>query len=313
MSAYAPIVLFVYNRPDHVRETWRALQACPEAAESELFVFSDGPKNDRAVLQVEAVRTTVQELTVSLPFGKVTVVESPVNKGLAKSVIDGVTAVTKSHGRAIVLEDDCRVSPHFLTFMNRCLDFYEKDTTVGAIAGYVPDLKLPSDYTADVFATYRSCSCGWATWADRFANVDWELAEFAAFCTHPEWIKRLNLNGDDRFLRLYRQVKGNGSSWSVRFGIHLVKNDWLTVYPRYSYIENIGCDASGVHSTADDAVKMAVELSRAVADPHPVPVKPEPEIQKIMKRHYSDGLLSTIKRRAATAWYVHKVKRHYKG
>ena len=113
-------------------------------------------------------------------------------------------------------------------------------------------------------------------------------------------------------MRLYRQTQGNGTSWSVRFGMHLVKNGWLTVYPRYSYIENIGCDASGVHSTAEDADKMAVDLDRAIKDPRPVPVTADPTIQNIMKKHYSDGLLSTLKRRAATAWYVHKVKRAHK-
>lgn len=308
MSACAPIILFVYNRPDHVKETWTALQACPEARESHLYVFSDGPKNEKAVSAVESVRATVSELTNVLPFGQVTVVESPVNKGLAASVIGGVTEVMKAQGRAIVLEDDCRVSPHFLTYMNRCLDFYATDSSVGAIAGYVPTLNLPADYTADVFATYRSCSCAWATWADRWADVDWELSNFGAFCSDPANIKRLNLNGDDRFLRLYRQTMGNGTSWSVRFGMHLVKNNWLTVYPRYSYIENIGCDASGVHSTEEDADKMAVDLSWAIEDPKPVPVTADPTIQKIMKKHYSDGFVSTVKRRAATAWYVHKVK-----
>ena len=309
MSACAPIVLFVYNRPDHVRETWTALQACPEAGESHLYVFSDGPKNENATSAVLSVRATVAELTEALPFGQVTVVESPVNKGLAASVISGVTEVMKAHGRAIVLEDDCRVSPYFLTYMNRCLDAYATDASVGAVAGYVPTLSLPADYTADVFATYRSCSCAWATWADRWDGVDWELKGFGDFCSDPANIKRLNLNGDDRFLRLYRQTLGNGTSWSVRFGMHLVKNNWLTVYSRYSYIENIGCDASGVHSTAEDADKMAVDLGRAIADPHPVSVTADPAIQKIMKKHYSDGFLSTVKRRVATAWYVHKVKR----
>jgi hypothetical protein len=92
--------------------------------------------------------------------------------------------------------------------------------------------------------------------------------------------------------------------------MHLVKHNWMTVYPRYSYIQNIGCDASGVHSTAQDADKMAVDLSRAVADPIPVPVTADPAVQKIMKKHYSDGFVSTVKRRLATAWYVHKGKKH---
>ena len=42
----APIVLFAYNRPEHLRRCIASLQANALAAESELFVYSDGAKGD---------------------------------------------------------------------------------------------------------------------------------------------------------------------------------------------------------------------------------------------------------------------------
>jgi len=303
---YAPVVMFVYNRADHFKETYEELSACEEAKYTDLFVFSDGAKNETAREAVEAVRTFAKDLKSRKDFKSVNIIESPDNKGLAKSIIDGVTEVINEYGKVIVLEDDCVCSPYFLSYMNKCLDYYENNKKIGAVSGYVPTIPFPEDYESDIFTAYRSCSWSWGTWKDRWVNVDWELKDFAEFCKNPKLIKKLNSNGNDRFMRLYRQTKGNGSSWSVRFGAHLVKNDWLTVYPRYSYIKNIGCDESGVHSKSEDAEKMAVDLTKAIAVPEISDIELNKKIQKTMKKHYSYGFVSDIKKFIATTLIVLK-------
>jgi len=304
--SYAPIIIFVYNRADHFIQTYNALAACKEAKESELFIFSDGAKNEAGKEKVNDVRAAVAAIKDSGDFKSVNVTASPVNKGLAASVIAGVTEIINKYGKVIVVEDDCKVSPLFLGYINSALSYYERNKNIGSIAGYTPMIDLPDYYKKDVFAAYRSCSCTWATWADRWANIDWELKEIKDFYKSPKLIKKLNSNGSDRFIRLYRQTKGNGSSWSVRFGAHLVKNDLITVYPRYSYITNIGCDESGVHSKTDDAEKMRVDLSKSIKNPVLTDVEIDKRIQKIMKKHYSYGFVSEIKKFIATALIVIK-------
>ncbi len=304
--SYAPIIIFVYNRADHFIETYNALASCKETKDSDLFIFSDGAKNDAGKEKVNEVRTAVAAIKNSGDFKSVTVTESPVNKGLAASVIAGVTEVINRYGKAVVVEDDCVVSPHFLSFINNALDYYENNKKIGSIAGYTPMIDLPDNYKNDVFAAYRSCSCTWATWKDRWEGVDWELKEIKDFYKSPKLIRRLNSNGSDRFIRLYRQTKGNGSSWSVRFGAHLVKNNLLTVYPRYSYITNIGCDESGVHSKSEDNEKMRVDLSKAIENPVFTDVEIDKRIQKILKKHYSYGFISEMKKLIATVLIVIK-------
>lgn len=309
--SYAPIVLFVYNRADHFSKTYAALSKCAEAKESELFIFSDGAKNEKAENGVEEVRAFAHSVKNSGDFKRTEIFESPMNKGLAVSVINGVTNIIEKYGKVIVVEDDCVVSPYFLSFMNNALDYYENNKKIGSIAGYTPVIDYPDDYKNDVFAAYRSCSCSWATWEDRWQGVDWELKEISDFYKSPKLIKKLNSNGSDRFMRLYRQTKGNGSSWSVRFGAHLVKNNLSTVYPRYSYITNIGCDESGVHSQTEDAEKMRVDLSKAIESPEFCNVEIDGRIQKIMKKHYSYGFVSDAKKFIATVLIV--IKERIKG
>ena len=304
--SYAPVAMFVYNRADHFKETYEALAKCQEAKNTDLIIFSDGAKNEKASEGVKAVRTFAREIENRNDFKTIKIVESPENKGLAKSIIAGVTKVINEYGKIIVLEDDCACSPYFLKYMNKCLGFYSNNKKIGAISGYAPQIEFPEDYKEDIFTAYRSCSCSWATWKDRWENVDWELKDFSEFCKNPGLIKKLNSNGNDRFMRLYRQTRGNGSSWSVRFGAHLVKNDWLTVYPRYSYIKNIGCDESGVHSKSEDAEKMAVDLNKAIKEPDISDIEFNKQIQKIMKKHYSYGFVSDIKKLIATTLIVLK-------
>ncbi len=305
---YAPVAMFVYNRVDHFKETYEALSKCKEAKYTDLIIFSDGAKNEKTAEAVDNVRAFAKKIKNEKHFNTVEIIESPVNKGLAKSIIDGVTKVVNKYGRIIVLEDDCACSPYFLNYMNRCLDFYENNKKIGAVSGFSPAIEFPEEYKSDIFTAYRSCSWSWGTWSDRWENVDWELKDFAEFCKNPVFIKKLNSNGNDRFMRLYRQTKGNGSSWSVRFGAHLVKNDWLTVYPRYSYIKNIGCDASGVHSKIEDAEKMAVDLSKSIKALKITNVEINKQIQKAMKKHYSYGFVSDIKKFIVTTIIVIKCK-----
>lgn len=306
---YAPIVMFVYNRADHFTQTYEALAKCPEAKNSILYIFSDGAKNDNAKPQVEQVRQTAKGFAEKNDFKQLVLTESPENKGLAKSVINGVTNVIDKYGSVIVVEDDCVPSPYFLRYMNRALRFYKNDKSVGSIAGYTPPITFSESYHLDVFAAYRSCSWGWATWKEIWNKVDWNLTYMRDFYNNPEMIKKLNSFGSDRFVRLHRNAVSNANSWSVKFGAHHIKNDLLTIYPRYSYISNIGCDETGVHSKSVDAEKMRVDLNKAIPNPTLEKVTINPEIQKNFKKHYSGGIISDIKRYLATKYIVQKEKR----
>ena len=43
-AVLTPVVLFAYNRPDHLRRTVAALAANELAADTDLIIFSDGPE-----------------------------------------------------------------------------------------------------------------------------------------------------------------------------------------------------------------------------------------------------------------------------
>ena len=68
----APIVLFVYNRPDHTKQTIEALQKNELAKKSELFIYSDAAKNENAEKKVNEVREYIKSID---GFKKITIIE----------------------------------------------------------------------------------------------------------------------------------------------------------------------------------------------------------------------------------------------
>lgn len=248
MTTCAPIVVFGYNRPNHLRQTLGHLAQADGALQSDLWLFCDGPKPGSDPARIEAVRSVAFDPAWTKRFKSVRVEVSRVNKGLAQSIIGGVTLVMAEAGHAIVVEDDLLVAPDFLRFMNDCLEFYRNDPKVGSITGFSPLAQLPVGYPHDVIAIPRNSSQGWATWADRWQEVDWSAHDAQKIWEDPLLRRRLNAAGSDRANRLLRQLGGQIDSWSIRFGLWQIMTDRITIYPRQNRILNIGYDGTGVHS-----------------------------------------------------------------
>lgn len=238
----APIALFVYNRPSHTRRTVEALLKNYLAAESDLIVFSDAPKNDEALETVHKVREYIRTIT---GFRSINIIERDKNRGLANSIIDGVTTIVKERGRVIVLEDDLVTAPYFLSFMNSALDAYQDDGRVMHISGYM----FPID-TAGLKETFflRITSCwGWATWDRAWERFEKDTKKLLKEYTEQR-IKSFNMDGA---FNIWAQVEQNDigliNTWAVYWYASAFEAGGLCLYPAISMVNNIGFDNSGEH------------------------------------------------------------------
>lgn len=250
-SLPAPIVLFVYSRPESTQLVVEALRKNKMALESELYVFSDGWKGDSDKDKVIAVRDVIKKVD---GFKKVHLVERPANKGLACSVIEGVTEVINKHGEAIVLEDDIITSPMFLSYMNHSLQKYRDESKVFSVTGYnIPYHRLPAlrDYKDDVYFGYRSHSWSWATWKDRWEGVDWGIADRDAFFSDKKAVARFCRGGGDLAHMLRLQLDGKIDSWAIRFVYAQFRASAFCVYPKYSLVDNIGFGVDATHCQSE--------------------------------------------------------------
>jgi hypothetical protein len=245
----APIALFVYNRPEHTKQTLEALRSNLIANQSDLFIFSDGSKLDEHREAVGEVRLLIRNVT---GFKNVSLIERTDNLGLARSIIDGVTSLIDQYGKAIVVEDDIVTSPYFLSFMNEALTIYENVDKVKHISGYMFPVNL-SDAVEDTFLLRMASCWGWATWRRAWADFEPDAKKLLNEIESRELVFNFDIQGSIAYRSMLGdQVAGKINSWAVRWYASIFLQNGLCLHPKYSLVNNIGHDGTGEHCNAND-------------------------------------------------------------
>ena len=239
-SALAPVALFCYKREDHLIKTVRALIDNFGAENTDLFIFSDGPKVNDDIEKVAAVRTFLETIK---GFRSVTVVVAEENKGLQQSIVDGVQRVLNEFNRVIVLEDDIITDKTFLRFMNGALENYQDDCRVWSVSGFSYINYNPKG----VYFLKQPMCWGWATWSRAWENFEPSFKKEYNLNT-IDWLRFNYFNNFDYFGQYLKNKKGILKSWYIFWYLHNFTNNKLTVYPGNSLTENIGFDGSGTNS-----------------------------------------------------------------
>lgn len=263
MQNPAPIALFVYNRPQHTERTLKFLQQNELAAESRLYIFSDGAKTKQEEDKVAEVRSIINNVD---GFKSVKVIERKSNAGLANSIIAGVTQLINDYGKVIVFEDDLITSPHTLTYFNDGLTRYKEEEKVMHIGAYMYPVKAES--LPQSFFYRAATSWGWATWARAWKhfepNIDTLLSQFDS--------KKKSAFSIDNTMNFWKQMQefknGKNNSWAIRWYASIFLKGGLTLNPSQSLVNNIGHDGSGVHSGIND-------IYNVIINPKPIVEFPE--------------------------------------
>ncbi|RZL19701.1 MAG: glycosyltransferase [Pedobacter sp.] len=262
MQTFAPIALFVYNRPQHTARTLKFLQQNELAAESRLFIFSDGAKSDEDRKLVEEVRDLIKGTD---GFKSVEIIKRSENMGLANSIIAGVSKLVADYGQVIVFEDDLISSPYTLTYFNESLKKYRTEDKVMHIGAYMYNLK-DADLPETFF--YRAAtSWGWATWDRAWKHfepdIDKLMGQFDAGKKRAFSIEHT--------MNFWKQMqdfkKGKNNSWAIRWYASIFLKGGLTLNPSQSLVNNIGHDGSGIHSGINDIYNVIINPKRITQFP----------------------------------------------
>ena len=240
--SYAPILLFVYNRPEHTRRCIESLLKNSLASESNLFIYADGAKDSTQQEAVNEVRNYIRSIQ---GFKQITLIERSENWGLARNIIDGVTTQVNRYGKVIVLEDDLVVAPYFLQFMNDALEVYKNEPRVGHIQAcdFTQDSSLPA-----TFLIKWTGSWGWATWDRAWKHFNPNGNELLQELEERKLTHVFDFNGKYGFTRmLRRQIEGKNNSWAIRWNASLFLKDILSLNVGRSLVQNEGFDGSGTN------------------------------------------------------------------
>ena len=246
---YAPVLVFAYNRANHLRRTLQALSANVGVENTKIYVHVDGPKTEDEEITRDEVLSVLEEFKSGLVDE---VLIQHTNKGLSRSVIDGVSEMFERHDRLIVLEDDIVSSSAFLEYMNRCLSIYEHSPKIMSVSAYLPD-RISREVSGrlsdgDVFLVQRSSSWGWGTWRKSWEKADW-FGNENGFHNATAAAKRVfGRLGRDLIQMVELQTEGLIDSWAIRWAWAHYRNGSFALTPVRSLVENIGFDGSGTHT-----------------------------------------------------------------
>ncbi|HXH98622.1 MAG TPA: hypothetical protein VNI52_00005 [Sphingobacteriaceae bacterium] len=277
MQQFAPIALFVYNRPEHTRRTLKFLKENLLAEESRLFIFSDGARHTDQQEKVKEVREIIKTAD---GFKSVEIFERQTNFGLAASIIDGVSKLVNEYDKVIVFEDDLITSPYTLQYFNDALTRFADEERVMHIGAYMYPLN-PQDLPESFF--YRvATSWGWATWKRAWKefepDVNVLMRQFDS-----KMISEFSVNRTMDFWRQMRQYKsGKNNSWAIRWYASIFLKHGLTLNPSQSLVNNIGHDGTGIHSGINDIYNVVINPKPITR--FPVVIAEDPSAHEAIKQ-----------------------------
>ena len=103
MKTLFPIVITLYNRPEHTKKLLDSLKKCLDSQKYKYYIFCDGPKNKNEKKKINQVRNLVKNFS---KFFNVNFYFKKKNDGLVKNILNSIQFVMKNNDAAIVLEDD---------------------------------------------------------------------------------------------------------------------------------------------------------------------------------------------------------------
>jgi hypothetical protein len=242
----APVAIFTYDRLDTLKQTVECLKSNTLAAQTDVYVFSDGWKDDATsknkVSQVRAFLHTLKEEETGRGFRNIEIVERPGNFYLERNIVEGVTQMVSRLGAVIVLEDDICTGPHFLKFMNDALSRYEADERVMHVTGFT-NLCIPEK--GDIYFTPHMAGWGWATWGDRW------LKHFKHYTSRAEALEGLSredllhIEYGGKFHCL-QSLDRTPIPWDICWELAIYRQKGLCLAPTQTLVRNCGI-SGGTH------------------------------------------------------------------
>ena len=244
--SYAPIVLFVYNRPEHTIRTLNSLSKNHLFPKSKLFIYCDGSKSDEDSKNVKQVQKIVENYDFP---NRPEIIKRDINYGLSKNIISGISETINLANKVIVIEDDIVTSANFLNFMNNALTRFESNKDVWHISGWNYPLNIAKLNVAHEAFFWKVMNCwGWGTWKDKWKYYDKDSEKLIKNWSKSK-ITSFNLNNRFNFWKQVEENhKGLIDTWAIFWMSTIFENNGYCLNPLYSYVNNIGHDNSGENS-----------------------------------------------------------------
>ncbi len=241
------IIIFAYNRPSHLKRVLIALEN--NKVKNDIYLIIDGPKNNFDKINQKDISLSLDRFN-NKNKRILKIIKRKKNLGLAKSITEGITFLSKKYQNLIILEDDTIAYKNFIKFIESHLKLIKINDNAQVICGYqFPNFeKNPKTLKTLVLSNF--VSWGWAI----------KSREWQAYLKFKKKNKKKNIKVVPIFLRNYFEdkytVKQKKNIWSLDFMYYNFIKGNKYIFPNTSLIKNIGFDGSGVNSKATSKLQV---------------------------------------------------------
>lgn len=276
----APIIVFAYDRPDHLRRTLDALAKNDLASQSDLYIYCDGAREWGGEIEQEdlsknyiakrygmmycsekkyaayllRMADTRRVAHEQKGFLSVNVVEREHNIGLAENIVSAVTEIVNQYGHVIAFEDDIVTTRGCLTYLNEALELYKDDEQVMHISAWMYPNK--GQFPTTFFYDSPYPAGGWATWERAWKHYNPDTENHIRYW-QDKWDK-FDIEGENYMSRqLLMNFNGQLKTWYIKWYSSMRRMGGLCLYPGTAMSNNIGWDDSGETSLANTRYNIA--------------------------------------------------------
>jgi hypothetical protein len=260
-STKAPVLVLVHTRFDHFKKCIESLLKCPESIETELFISADYYRNEDEKHKILKVRGYIKSIK---GFKKVSPIYFDKNVGSKFASKYSINKVFEKYDSIIILEDDVEVSPWFLNYMNKGLDYYENDPNVFSICGFSPYV-MTDNYNLynknNIFFNPSLAGWGVASWKEKFNKLlnlrinDQLLNIITNDLENEKFVESLNTLSPKYYIHFLYCIKKNKiPEFDFLAAYYCLKNNMYNVYSTKTFSKNYGHDGSGFRTLYDSHV-----------------------------------------------------------
>lgn len=252
-----PILLITFNRPDHTR---RVLTEILKQEPQYLYVCQDGARdgNDNDQIKCQDVRDVVNELTSAYalehPKFMLHTLYQKQNLGCGPGPVAGFKWFFSQVEQGIVMEDDCMPHPDFFGYCEELLNKYKGEERIMFINAALYDDRWQCDASYDF--THNMCAGAWASWSRAIKGYDVDLKQISPSIFRRKAKKAFYCRAEYDWWNFkvleILQDKEKKSYWDYQMTIHIINSEGMCINSKVNLISNIGFDAEGTHTLADD-------------------------------------------------------------
>jgi hypothetical protein len=236
------VLILFFNRPDFLGQVFEQVRA---ARPARLFLYQDGPRNERDMPGILACREVVDCVDWECEVHRWYQTENfgcDPSEYLSQKWAFGLT------DKCVVLEDDDVPAVSFFRFCKEMLDRYEHDSRIAMIAGFNTEEVTPG-VPDDYFFASTFSIWGWASWRRVVDQWD-EHYTFLDDAYNLEQLQALIRQRRFRtdFLPMCRGHRASGKAYyETIFHAAMLLGSGLAIVPTRNMINNLGATADSTH------------------------------------------------------------------